>query len=203
MSSLITSKGILLGFGHIETTTAIVVDFLENEFTAGALLNYEKNMITQELVMSLFTYNSETGYLNRKNTSGGRLAGERVGYVELNGYRRLRIKGRQYAEHRIIWLLTFGNLPNVQIDHINRVRNDNRIINLRLANASQNQQNIRIKRNNTTGICGVSYHKQAKKFTSSIVVDGKQIFLGLFKDIECAALARKDAESTYFTHSPK
>ena len=160
-------------------------------------------MITQELVMSLFTYNPENGYLNRKTTTGGCSIGERVGYIELNGYRRTRIKGRQYAEHRIIWLLIYGNLPNCQIDHINRLKNDNRVINLRLANASQNQQNIPIKGNNTTGVCGVSYHKQAKKFTSRIVVDGKQIFLGLFKDIECAALARKDAEYTYFTHSPK
>ncbi len=158
-------------------------------------------MLTQELIQYLFNYDPTTGYLIRKNTQGGKISGTRTGHVDCNGYRRVRIKGKLYAEHVVIWLFINGYLPDLQIDHINRVKSDNRIANLRLVNNSQNQQNIPIKKNNSTGVTGVSFHKKANKYTAAIMVNRKTIFLGLFNTIEDATVARKNGEEIYFSHA--
>ena len=83
-------------------------------------------MVTQELVNSIFDYDPDTGFVSYKST------GKRAGHETSTGYRKLSIKGKLYFEHRIIWLLVHGHFPKKgSIDHINRVRHDNRLCNLR------------------------------------------------------------------------
>lgn len=84
-----------------------------------------------------------------------------------------------------------------QTDHINRDRTDNRRCNLRAVTASQNAHNRRIRTNNTSGVMGVWYRKETKKWTARITVEGKRKVLGCFSSMLDAAQAYKDAKELY------
>ena len=78
-----------------------------------------------------------------------------------------------------------GYLPEI-IDHINGIKNDNRICNLRAADDSKNAMNRRIRSDNTTGFKGVMFHKKNKKFVSQIQTNGEQKHLGYYATAEQA-----------------
>jgi len=85
------------------------------------------------------------------------------------GYRHGRFKWTIYLAHRVIWKMATGEEP-VEIDHINGIRGDNRIANLRSVSVSENRKNMRISSMNTSGIQGVRHTPQgwtAKNSTDS------------------------------------
>lgn len=90
-------------------------------------------MLSYEEVAKLFTYDRETGVLYWKARTDNTFRRKYVaGVKNKNGYRQVRIGEKDYKEHRIIMLLCFGHIPdNAEIDHINHVRDDNRLVNLR------------------------------------------------------------------------
>ena len=130
-----------------------------------------------EEVARLFTYDRETGVLywrirNSNNTRRNYVAGSIKG--NNNGYRRVRIKGKSYKEHRIIMMLCFGHIPeNAEIDHINHVRDDNRLVNLRFATQGENLKNQSVSSKSTTGVTGVYFSKSRNKFIAQIKVTAK------------------------------
>ena len=150
-----------------------------------------------EEVARLFTYDREAGVLywrirNGNNTRRNYVAGSIKG--DKNGYRRVGIKGKIYKEHRIIMMLCFGHIPeNAEIDHINHVRDDNRLCNLRFVTGSENRKNQSVSIKNTSGVTGVYFSKTRKKYIVRISVDRKIIRLGTFKTLEEAAAARAEA----------
>ncbi|MDA6380520.1 HNH endonuclease signature motif containing protein [Escherichia coli] len=73
----------------------------------------------------------------------------------------IMINGKAYPAHRLAWLIVYGTMPDGFIDHINRVRTDNRISNLRLVTHSENMQNRKIQKNNKSGYRGVSWDEVA------------------------------------------
>lgn len=158
-----------------------------------------------EEVARLFTYDRETGVLywrirNSNNTRRNYVAGSIKG--NNNGYRRVCIKGKIYMEHRIIMVLCFGHIPeNAEIDHINHVRDDNRLCNLRFVTGSENSRNKSVSSKSTTGVTGVHFSKARKKYVAQIKVNRKIIHLGIFKTLEEAAAARREAELKYGFHS--
>lgn len=96
----------------------------------------------------------------------------------------------KFLEHRIIWALVFDFIPeDMQIDHIDADSTNNRISNLRLANASQNGANTRIRKRNTTGCKGVSFEKYTNRFKASIMVRGVQRTIGRFDSAQEASKA--------------
>ena len=96
--------------------------------------------------------------------------------------------------HRLVM-----NAPNnLQIDHIYHNRNDNRKSKLRIAHNTQNTVNRGMQSNNTSGIIGVSWNKQLKKWHAYISIYNKRINLGYFDNIDNAIIARKQAEDKYF-----
>ena len=114
-------------------------------------------------------------------------AGVRAGKLNFEGYIRITYKRREYSCHRIIWEIFNGPIPDkMEIDHINGIRNDNSILNLRLATKSQNTQNQKgaNRSNKSSGIRGVTFHKNAKKWIAQIRLKGKRIYLGSFKTKE-------------------
>jgi HNH endonuclease len=128
-------------------------------------------MITQERVKYLFHYDPDTGVLRwerkphiRFNDS---LIGRRAGTLRRDGYRQVRVDGKIYNEHTIIFLWAFGRIPK-QIDHANRNQADNRLANIRECTQSQNNGNKVVQSNNkTTGVKGIwftgkSYQVQIK-----------------------------------------
>jgi hypothetical protein len=125
---------------------------------------------------------------------------EALGHVDADGYKIGAILGRNYLAHRIIWLIISGCCPSGEIDHINGNRSDNRIANLRDVSKSENQRNATIRSDNASGFTGVCWHKAANKWIASIFVQKKNIYLGVFENIEDAKAARKAAEREYKFH---
>lgn len=115
-----------------------------------------------------------------------------------DGYLRVMVKRTQYRVHRIVWLMVYGQWPKGQIDHINGIRDDNRVENLREVTAQGNQRNQHIRVDNTSGITGVAAENGF--WTARIKVDGRKIRLGRFRTINEAAAARKAAETVLGFH---
>lgn len=145
--------------------------------------------LTYEVVRDLLEYFPDTGFMvRRKNTRGAR-AGQKCERINELGYSVICIGDRQYLAHRVVWLYTYGEWPNLPIDHINGNRSDNRVENLRLATHSDNQKNRKKGKNNTSGYVGVSWSASHKKWLSSTVLNGKSKFLGRYSTKEEAAIA--------------
>lgn len=116
-----------------------------------------------------------------------RLAGK-VAFTSVNdkGYLHGGIHGRSYVAHRVAWALHYGEWPVNHIDHINGVRTDNRIENLRQATNSQNLMNRGKQENNTSGYKGVYFNKEKNKWQAHIHSGGENIYLGRFSTPEAA-----------------
>lgn len=157
-----------------------------------------KHNLTVEYFNQIFTYHKESGVFTRNTASGRNKAGSTTGSILPCGYVYLTINGKKFIAHRVAWLLTYGEVPSGEIDHINGVKTDNRIENLRIASTKQNQENRKIAQaTNSTGLLGVS--KFRKIWRARITVDGKEIHLGLFKTPEEAHNAYLEAKRKLHT----
>lgn len=115
-------------------------------------------------------------------------------------YRRVRLLGRVWKAHRIIWLIHHGELPSAEIDHINGDTCDNRISNLRCVSKSENLKNQSRYKSNSSGHTGISWNKKLSKYQAYISDNGKLRHLGCFAEIEQALHARKQAEARLGYH---
>lgn len=114
--------------------------------------------VTAELVRDLLDYNPDTGVFIKKNGGGPKKRGEVIGSRnKYTGYWSTTIHGNNYYLHRLAWLHVHGRWPELEIDHKNRDKSDNRLQNLREATPSQNKTN-RISLVNTSGFKGVRRH---------------------------------------------
>ena len=105
------------------------------------------------------------------------------------GYRTGSIFNKSYRAHRVAWAIYYGEWPSKEVDHINNVRDDNRIINLRLACRAENNRNTRPVINSSSRFLGVSWNRKTKVWHASIRAGGKQRHLGCFRDEVDAARA--------------
>jgi len=144
-------------------------------------------------VRELVSYNAETGTFTWNKTRPYCTVGKPAGGLTPYGYVRIVLCGRPYQAHRLAWFYTYGRWPSHEIDHINGVRDDNRLANLREATPSQNQANKAMRSDNTSGIKGVSWDRSRGKWHASINVSGRMKNLGRFQKIEDAASAYADA----------
>jgi hypothetical protein len=157
------------------------------------------NSLTREFLRSVFDYNSETGDLVwKKNRGNNKVKGKIAGYTNKDGYILIRVNDKLHYAHRLVWFWVMGEWPKNQIDHINRIRNDNRWVNLRSATPSQNKQNTVARKDNKLGIKGVFWCKRSKKYKVKITVNKKYIHLGYYSNLEEAIKIRKKAEKEYF-----
>jgi hypothetical protein len=153
--------------------------------------------LSQDLLKDLLHYEPETGLFTWKVDRGSvKLKGKATGYLGNVGYMRITINRKCYLSHRLAFLYMTGSIPP-QVDHINGIRSDNRWSNLRSCNNAQNNQNVRLSKNNTSGIKGVSWAKNVSKWIVQIGVGGKNIRLGIYEDIELAELVIKEAREHY------
>lgn len=156
-------------------------------------------MITQELLKRLFDYDAETGVLSwRAGLYRNRYAGMPAGCVGSNAHRKVKVCQEYYEEHRLIWMLVYGALPD-SLDHINGNPTDNRLANLRKATPTQNAQNRKLRKDNSTGTSGVYWRTDSKKWRAGIGLGGKAMrWLGTFDSQEEAVAVRKLAEQEHF-----
>lgn len=141
------------------------------------------------MVRNAIKYDPETGIFIWIISSRPGWAGKRAGFISREGYRVIRVFDRNYRAHRLAWLCVMGVWPEIEVDHRNRIKDDDRFDNLRLATHVQNMANLPVYRNNKTGCPGVAFHKRGKPFQATARVNGKRIYIGRFDTVEEAAVA--------------
>jgi len=129
-----------------------------------------------------------------------RYAGKEAFCSEKDGYRTGVIFKRKYRAHRVIWLFVHQKWPDFEIDHVNGVRHDNRLVNLREASRAENSKNLRVRDSNTSGVQGVSWNKDLNKWYAYIIVDGRTKYLGISDEFQVAVALRKNAEIEHGFH---
>lgn len=144
-------------------------------------------MLTQEYLKSRLRYDPETGHFYWVNCHRSWRNGNRAGcYNSSGGYVMITFDNEKYYGHRLAWLYVHGYMPH-EIDHINRIRNDNRIANLRSCSRSQNLMNGVDRKRKTNLPRGV--RKAKNKYQAHIYQMGKAIYIGSFKSAELASAA--------------
>lgn len=132
------------------------------------------------------------------NAWNARFAGKAAGYAKLLGYRRVRLFGKMHLSHRVLWEMAHGAIPaGIQIDHIDRNKDNNSISNLRLATQSENSRNVALQSSNTSGVKGVSWDKWRGLWRARINHNSREIYLGYFPSKEEAAAAYAQASIEY------
>lgn len=151
-------------------------------------------MLTQQKLQEALSYDKESGLFVWLKPTGNRVQrGASAGGIDSNGYGQIMICGKRYLAHRLAWLHANGTWPDGCIDHINGVKSDNRIINLRDVNRATNMQNIkRANVNNKTGFLGV--HAARNKWLSQIKNQKQVTHLGVFSTPELAHQAYLNAK---------
>ena len=160
-------------------------------------------MLKYREALELFRYNYETGVLYwrwRVNNCVPKTL-EAGTQGKSSGYLSVRVHGRLYQVHRIVMLMCYGFYgEGLEVDHINHVRNDNRLFNLRFVTHGENMRNKSVGSKNTSGVTGVSFSKAKKKYVAQIAVNWKVIHLGYFDTLEEAAAARAEANLKFNFH---
>lgn len=149
--------------------------------------------LTQERLKHLLHYNPDNGVFIWRNKPASRSnrikAGDIAGCIKTDsGYVVINIDGKSYRAHRLAWFYVYGVWPKQKIDHINNIKSDNRILNLREASNSENGWNIGAPATNTSGVKGVCWDKQTRKWRAQCWVSGKHYVLGRFASIDEAAM---------------
>jgi hypothetical protein len=173
------------------------------------------NYPEQEYLNELLDYQPNTGYLFWKHRSiekfnsikaykcwNSRYAFKKAGMKnKTHGYIYVGVDGKQYLAHRLIWIMVNEIIPSaMQIDHINHIRSDNRIDNLRLVTCQQNRMNTGLLKNSLSDITGVHWCYRENKWRARIKINRKNISLGYYNCKYQAINARKLAERKYNFH---
>jgi HNH endonuclease/AP2 domain len=124
-----------------------------------------------------FSYDPSTGCVTRADGLAARRSPD--------GYLRISLNGSGLLAHRVAWLLMTGAWPLGEIDHINRVKHDNRWCNLRDVSKSTNQQNRAVR--------GIKRHRSGR-WEARIRAQGAALYLGVFDTPEQAHEAYLEAK---------
>lgn len=160
----------------------------------------------REKLHDLLSYDPESGILTwkyrpgKRRTLNTRFAGKPAGYLSPErGYCTVRIDDMLYSAHRIIWAMVHGDIPeDMQVDHINRTRSDNRLVNLRLATNAQNVCNGPMRSTNKSGFKGVIFHRASGRWNARLTISGKTKSLGYYETPEEAHDAYVSGARLYF-----
>jgi len=159
--------------------------------------------MTLDTASRRFNYDKVTGRLTyRISTSYKTPVGKDAGYIWSHGNKRywhVKVEGKSYKVHRIVWLLVYGELPDNQIDHINGNTLDNRIENLRAVDNITNSMNRSIQSNNSSGYHGIN-QLPSGNWRVRINVNRKRINVGTFESFDEALENRQYAEIRYGYH---
>jgi hypothetical protein len=147
---------------------------------------------TRESLLRVLNYEPESGVFTWKTRRGPRSAGAIAGCNAPQGYIVIGFAGHIHYAQRLAWLAVYGVPPTGLIDHINAIKSDNRIANLREVSASQNVQNRPHLPPNRVGVRGVFMH--AGRYRAAIQVEGRRRYLGMFDTAAEAGAAYEAAK---------
>jgi hypothetical protein len=157
-------------------------------------------MLTQAILKENLHYNPETGIFTWLKRATGRPILKIAGTIDGAGYGKIMLHNKLYSSHRLAWLYISGSFPDYSIDHINGIRSDNRLVNLRLCTSSENKLNTKAQKNNTTGFKGV--YATGNKFFAQAYLNRKANYLGTYKTAKEASDAylcfAKDRHGDFF-----
>ena len=148
--------------------------------------------LTQQRIKEVLRYEENSGKLFWLDIHNNYLSHKEAGsFRKSSGYIMVQIDKKVYLAHRVIWMLVYGKFPDLMIDHVNGIKSDNRLSNLREVTKRENSQNIRVaySSNKSCGLLGVSYHNKSGKWLARICSDTKRISLGLYDTPEEAHAA--------------
>lgn len=156
-------------------------------------------MITYEMLIKKLSYDENTGVFKWADKTKNHDVGDVAGSVNQRGYYRIKIYKKNMVAHRLAWLCVYKEWPknDMEIDHINRIKTDNRIINLRLVSRIQNQNNLGNRCNNKSGVAGVYFDNKDKVYRAFINIYGKKKHLGTFESFDDAKNKRLAFEYEY------
>jgi HNH endonuclease len=159
-----------------------------------------KDFLLYDLDTGVFTWIKAPGY---RNTRIG-LVGKAAGRLHHDGYIGIVFKGRWYGAHRLAWFYAYGVWPQDQLDHINGIRSDNRLCNLREANANEQMQNRKRSTRKKDGLpLGVfAQSRVPDRFQAVIQVNGRRNYLGTFCSVEEASAAYATAKAELHDFQP-
>jgi hypothetical protein len=154
--------------------------------------------LTQEYLKRILVYDDGKLIWNVKRGRYVKI-GTIAGKLRKDLYTDIKIDGRMYLLHRLIWMYFNGKFPDQYIDHINHIRIDNRIENLREVSRLENNRNHKKSKINTSGVTGVVWHKRDQEWRVQMNIDGKRVSKGFLK-IEDAIEYRKNFETNNNYH---
>jgi hypothetical protein len=141
------------------------------------------------LLKRLLAYDPESGRFRWLVSNRAVRAGDLAGSKCPRGYRKITIRGKCYAEHRLAYLFMTGAWPEAEINHLNRDPSDNRWANLRPANGTQRRGNCARQAGTVSGLKGVTWQKHAGMWRAQIEISGCTTHLGYFVHKETAHAA--------------
>ena len=148
-----------------------------------------KRILTAASLREQLTYDSLTGVFTRALLNGKVKVS---GTIDLKGYRLIFVNGTSHKAHRLAWLYVYGEWPSMALDHINCIRDDNRIANLRQVTPQQNQFNRLPRSDSKSGLKGVAWAKDRGAWLACTRVDGRHKHIGTYATPEQAHQAYCD-----------
>ena len=152
-------------------------------------------MITQKLLNEMFDYKNGNLFWKSAPHRRSDLIGTKAGSFD-GQKEQVIIQGKHYKTHRLVFLMFHGYLP-VEIDHIDGNGLNNCIENLREANRSEQNCNTKLRKTSKTGIKGVSWDSNRKKWTVVVNKNNKTVYRNRFDDVELAELVAIEARNKY------
>lgn len=158
-------------------------------------------MLNRMRLDHLLNYDKTTGIFTRKVSVRKDRIGAVAGAPNGFGHIQIRVDGTLYMAHRLAWMWVYGDWPPTNIDHVNGNPSDNRITNLRLATPKENQENVKLRVDSSTGHRGVNWNKAERKWVARVQHHKERIVIGKYEAIEDAVSAIKEARDILFTHN--
>jgi L-rhamnose mutarotase len=153
----------------------------------------DKKKVTQKRLKEVLEYSPESGLFTWIKPYNSRFMGKVAGHTQ-SGYVYISVDNLTYLASRLAYLYMLGYFPENDIDHKNRIRNDNRWENLREVTKTCNNRNMGMFLNNKSGIKGVFWRENISKWIAHIKVKSKGIQIGTSPCIIEAACLRLAAE---------
>lgn len=182
---------------EINSNVSNAIRILISTYYDSTYEDYTSNLspeLTFELANQLYNYCEETGEITCKVDFNNYKIGDKITILNKSGYKTVSYNRKSIPAHRLAWLMKEGYWPEYQIDHINRIKGDNRWCNLRHITPSCNIRNTGLSKANTSSVKGITMNNKLNKWVAFIGFGNSSVYLGMFSDFTEAVAHRFAAE---------